>query len=58
MEIYVNISLISIFYFFPGFQSGDNLPSPEITPLAKTFFGEYILLICLYFLIIANRWDF
>jgi len=31
---------------------------PEITRLAKTFFGEYILLTFLYFLIIAIRLDF
>jgi len=42
---------------------GDNPPSrrqppPEITPLAKTFFREYMLLTFLYFLINAIRLDF
>jgi len=32
--------------------------NPWRYPLAKTFFGEYILLIFLYFLIIAIRFDF
>jgi len=35
---------------------GDN--PQEITPLAKTFFGEFMLLIFYFFFIIAVRLDF